>query len=212
MPSDDVSPSSSPTMRIARKGRSHHPADLATDATTAFMVRHESGVLCGGMGARTSTGSDFRKWPRQTSTPTGGRPRLPYRLMPWMPRPRAAPADRTCTVLTLADPCAEAHDFARAGHLFPRRAHGGGVLKRSWHTGASVDSARLVGLQPAGLVNEGGTLSHLQELVSFKERHGLRIGFDRHEARITAFAQEDSVAGPPRGCDDSTHVGRNSPW
>ncbi len=66
------------------------------------------------------------------------------------------------------------------GHVFPLAARDGGVLVRAGHTEAAVDIARLAGLRPAGVIceimNDDGTMARLPDLVTFAQRHGLKIG------------------------------------
>jgi 3,4-dihydroxy 2-butanone 4-phosphate synthase/GTP cyclohydrolase II len=87
--------------------------------------------------------------------------------------------ERAVTVRRLADPAAAPSDFRRPGHIFPLRAKPGGVLKRSGHTEAAVDLARLAGLRPAGVIceilNDDGTMARLPQLVKFAREHGLKI-------------------------------------
>jgi 3,4-dihydroxy 2-butanone 4-phosphate synthase/GTP cyclohydrolase II len=65
------------------------------------------------------------------------------------------------------------------GHIFPLRAKSGGVLRRAGHTEASVDLARLAGLDPTGvlceILNPDGTMARLPELIKFKEQHHLKM-------------------------------------
>ncbi len=88
-------------------------------------------------------------------------------------------ADRSLTVVKLADPSSEAKDFARPGHMFPLRAKEGGVLVRSGQTEAAVDLARAAGLFPAGVIceimNEDGTMARMPELKRFAETHAVKI-------------------------------------
>ncbi len=88
-------------------------------------------------------------------------------------------ADRAKTVKALADPRTEPTELARPGHIFPLRAREGGVLQRAGHTEASIDLARLAGLQPAGalveIMNEDGTMARLPELFKIAERFDLKI-------------------------------------
>jgi 3,4-dihydroxy 2-butanone 4-phosphate synthase/GTP cyclohydrolase II len=88
-------------------------------------------------------------------------------------------SDRSATVMKLADPSAVAADFARPGHMFPLRAHNGGVLFRSGQTEAAVDLARLAGIVPAGVIceimNEDGTMSRMPQLKKFAETHAIKI-------------------------------------
>ena len=88
--------------------------------------------------------------------------------------------DRARTVSVAIDPTRGAADIATPGHVFPLRARDGGVLVRAGHTEAAVDIARLAGLNPSGVIceimNEDGTMARLPDLVSFAQRHGLKVG------------------------------------
>src|SRR6476469_4331495 len=88
-------------------------------------------------------------------------------------------ADRAKTILTAVDPKSKPHDLARPGHVFPLRAKNGGVLVRVGQTEASVDIARIAGLQPAAVIceimNDDGTMARMPELEVFAEKHGLKI-------------------------------------
>jgi len=87
--------------------------------------------------------------------------------------------DRAVTVQTLIDPATGRGDLVMPGHLFPLQAKEGGVLRRTGHTEACVDLARLAGLYPAGVIceimNEDGSMARLPELEAFSERHGLKM-------------------------------------
>lgn len=87
--------------------------------------------------------------------------------------------DRSKTMLALIDPETKADHLARPGHIFPLKARNGGVLRRTGHTEAAVDLARLAGFEPAGLIveimNEDGTMARLPELRVIAERFGLKL-------------------------------------
>ena len=87
--------------------------------------------------------------------------------------------DRAHTILTAVNPASTAADLARPGHVFPLRAKDGGVLVRQGQTEASVDMARLAGLNPSAticeIMNEDGTMSRLSELEVYAEKHNLKI-------------------------------------
>lgn len=87
--------------------------------------------------------------------------------------------DRALTVLALIDHTKTAEDFARPGHIFPLRAKKGGVLRRTGHTEATIDLARMAGFEPAGvlveIMNEDGTMSRLPDLVKVSEKFNLKI-------------------------------------
>jgi 3,4-dihydroxy 2-butanone 4-phosphate synthase/GTP cyclohydrolase II len=76
--------------------------------------------------------------------------------------------ERSATVLSMLDPNAEAQDFKRPGHIFPLIAKKGGVLRRTGHTEATVDLARLCGAMPAGVIceimNVDGTMARVPQL------------------------------------------------
>src|SRR6266567_1588171 len=88
-------------------------------------------------------------------------------------------ADRTRTILQAIDPDCRPADLARPGHMFPLRAREGGVLVRAGQTEASVDLARLAGLEPAGgireIMKEDGTMARVPQLVEFCARHHLKM-------------------------------------
>ncbi len=88
-------------------------------------------------------------------------------------------ADRAKTILTAVDKNAKPTDLARPGHIFPLRAKRGGVLVRVGQTEASVDMARIAGLDPSAVIceimNDDGTMARMPELEKFAERHDLKI-------------------------------------
>ncbi|MCJ7443224.1 MAG: bifunctional 3,4-dihydroxy-2-butanone-4-phosphate synthase/GTP cyclohydrolase II [Methanotrichaceae archaeon] len=87
--------------------------------------------------------------------------------------------DRATTVKTLIDPATTRRDLVTPGHLFPLQAKDGGVLRRTGHTEACVDLARLAGLYPAGIICEimasDGTMARLHQLEEFASQHGLKM-------------------------------------
>ncbi|KRB56760.1 3,4-dihydroxy-2-butanone-4-phosphate synthase [Flavobacterium sp. Root186] len=88
-------------------------------------------------------------------------------------------ADRSRTVQSLVDPNTKPHDLARPGHIFPLIAKQGGVLRRTGHTEAAIDFARLAGFKPAGVIceilNEDGTMSRLPELIKVAKKFDLKL-------------------------------------
>lgn len=87
--------------------------------------------------------------------------------------------DRARTVQVAIDPKSTSSNITRPGHIFPLAARSGGVLVRVGHTEASVDLARLAGLNPSGVIcevmNENGTMARMPDLEVFAEKHGLKI-------------------------------------
>lgn len=87
--------------------------------------------------------------------------------------------DRSKTIASLVDENTKPSDLGRPGHIFPLRAREGGVLRRTGHTEAAVDLARLAGLKPAGILveilNEDGTMARLPQLVEVAEKFNLKL-------------------------------------
>ena len=87
--------------------------------------------------------------------------------------------DRSKTIQALINKSTLPVDLARPGHIFPLRAMKGGVLRRAGHTEATVDLARLAGLEPAGvlveIMNEDGSMARLPQLEIIAEQFNLKI-------------------------------------
>ena len=87
--------------------------------------------------------------------------------------------DRAKTIKALVDDDTKAFDLGRPGHIFPLKAKNGGVLRRTGHTEASVDLARLAGFKPAGILveilNEDGTMARLPQLLKVAKKFDLKI-------------------------------------
>ncbi|MBF4994989.1 3,4-dihydroxy-2-butanone-4-phosphate synthase [Arthrobacter gandavensis] len=106
-------------------------------------------------------------------------------------------ADRALTSRVLADPASQARDLNRPGHIFPLRAHEGGVRARRGHTEAAVELARLAGCTPVGviaeLVHDDGSMMRLPALRKFADEHGLPL------VSIEDLAAHLAAATPPAG-------------
>lgn len=88
-------------------------------------------------------------------------------------------SDRAKTVQALVDKNTRPEDLGRPGHIFPLRAKPGGVLRRTGHTEAAIDLARLAGKYPAGVIveimNEDGTMARLPQLLEIAKEHDLKV-------------------------------------
>lgn len=88
-------------------------------------------------------------------------------------------SDRSKTIQALVDPRIQPSDLARPGHIFPLRAKNGGVLRRTGHTEATIDLARLAGFESAGvlveIMNEDGTMARLPQLREIAAQFSLKI-------------------------------------
>ncbi|EFK57314.1 bifunctional 3,4-dihydroxy-2-butanone-4-phosphate synthase/GTP cyclohydrolase II [Sphingobacterium spiritivorum] len=88
-------------------------------------------------------------------------------------------SDRSKTIKALIDPNIRPEELGRPGHIFPLIAKDGGVLRRTGHTEATVDLARLAGFEPAGvlveILKEDGEMARLPELIEVAKRFDLKI-------------------------------------
>lgn len=87
--------------------------------------------------------------------------------------------DRSKTIQALINPNTKAEDLGRPGHIFPLRARSEGVLRRSGHTEAAVDLAKLAGHEPAGvlveIMNDDGTMARMPQLIEIAKKYDLKI-------------------------------------
>src|SRR6187402_188133 len=118
-------------------------------------------------------------------------------------------ADRSKTVQSLVDPNTKPHDLARPGHIFPLIAKQGGVLRRTGHTEAAIDFARLAGFKPAGVIceilNEDGTMSRLPQLVEVAKKFNLKLV--SIEDLVAYRMQHDSLIVKKEDFDIETRFG-----
>jgi 3,4-dihydroxy 2-butanone 4-phosphate synthase/GTP cyclohydrolase II len=88
-------------------------------------------------------------------------------------------SDRSKTIQALVSKNTKPEDLGRPGHIFPLKAKQGGILRRTGHTEASADLARLAGFEPSGvlveIMNEDGTMARLPELIVLAEKMGMKI-------------------------------------
>jgi 3,4-dihydroxy 2-butanone 4-phosphate synthase/GTP cyclohydrolase II len=135
-------------------------------------------------------------------------------------------ADRARTIQVALNPATQPGDLRRPGHVFPLRARPGGVLQRVGQTEASVDLARLAGLQPAGVIceilNPDGSMARRPELQEIADRHAIpfvtvaqlvayRLGTERlvhrvAEARLPTEYGEFRIIGYRNDVDQAEHV------
>lgn len=154
------------------------PAQMATPEAINFMATHGRGLICL---ALESTRCDHLGLSLMTAT-NGTRHETAFTVSieakTGVTTGISAP-DRARTIAVAIDPTSDRHDIVTPGHVFPLRARDGGVLVRAGHTEASVDIARLAGLNPSGVIceimNENGEMARLPELVEFAQKHNLKI-------------------------------------
>ncbi|HSP12985.1 MAG TPA: 3,4-dihydroxy-2-butanone-4-phosphate synthase [Salegentibacter sp.] len=119
-------------------------------------------------------------------------------------------ADRAKTIKSLIDPDTKATDLNRPGHIFPLKAREGGVLRRTGHTEAAIDFARLAGFEPAGVIveimNEDGTMARLPQLMEVAKRFDLKVV--SIEDLIAYRMQHDSLIEKKEDFDIETRFGK----
>jgi 3,4-dihydroxy 2-butanone 4-phosphate synthase/GTP cyclohydrolase II len=118
-------------------------------------------------------------------------------------------SDRAKTVLALIDPDTKSYNLARPGHIFPLVAKQGGVLRRTGHTEAAIDFARLAGLKPAGVIveimNENGSMARLPQLMKVAQKFDLKIV--SIEDLVAYRMQHDSLIEKKEDFDIMTRFG-----
>ena len=119
-------------------------------------------------------------------------------------------ADRSKTVQALINPQIKPFELARPGHIFPLVAKDGGVLRRTGHTEAAIDFARLAGLEPAGVIveimNEDGTMARLPELMVVAQKFNLKIV--SIEDLVAYRMEHDSLIEKKEDFDIETRFGK----
>ena len=118
--------------------------------------------------------------------------------------------DRAKTVKALVNKTTEPHQLGRPGHVFPLRAKNGGVLRRTGHTEAAVDFARLAGFSPAGILveilNEDGTMARLPQLAKVAKKFDLKLV--SIEDLVAYRMRHDSLIDKKECFDINTRFGR----
>ena len=155
------------------------PAQMCTPQAVNFMATHGRGLICLAMPAARIEALGLPLMSPKNSSRHETAFTLSIEAREGVTTGISA-ADRARTVSVAIDPTKGAADIATPGHVFPLRARDGGVLVRAGHTEAAVDVSRLAGLNPSGVIceimNDDGTMARLPDLITFAQRHGLKIG------------------------------------
>lgn len=126
--------------------------------------------------------------------------------------------DRATTVHALIDPRTTRNDLVTPGHLFPLQAMDGGIMRRTGHTEACVDFARMAGLYPAGVIceimAEDGSMARLPQLERFAAEHDIKMvtieGFIRHRMQREKLVSRVAEVSMPTEYGDFTAIGFES--
>jgi 3,4-dihydroxy 2-butanone 4-phosphate synthase/GTP cyclohydrolase II len=155
------------------------PAQMATPDAVNFMATHGRGLICLTLTKARVDQLGLELMSRQNGTRHETAFTTSVEAREGVTTGISA-ADRARTVSVAIDASKGRDDIVTPGHVFPLIARDGGVLVRAGHTEASVDIARLAGLNPSGVIceimNDDGSMARLDDLVPFARRHGLKIG------------------------------------
>ncbi|WP_430475449.1 3,4-dihydroxy-2-butanone-4-phosphate synthase [Thalassospira lucentensis] len=154
------------------------PAQMATPDAINFMATHGRGLICLTLESERCDELGLTMMSAHNGTRHETAFTVSIEAKTGVTTGISAP-DRARTVAVAIDPTAGRHDIVTPGHVFPLRARPGGVLVRAGHTEASVDIARLAGLNASGVIceimSESGEMARLPELVEFAKKHNLKI-------------------------------------
>jgi 3,4-dihydroxy 2-butanone 4-phosphate synthase/GTP cyclohydrolase II len=154
-------------------------AELATPETVNFMATHGKGLICAPLTESRCKELGLHMMVTNNTDPMETAFTVSVDLRGKGVTTGISASDRAKTVLALTEIETKPHDLARPGHIFPLVAKEGGVLRRTGHTEAAIDFARLAGLQPAGIIveimNEDGSMARLPQLIEVAKKFDLKI-------------------------------------
>ena len=154
-------------------------ADKVTPEMINFMATHGRGLICAPLTERRCNELDLRAMVVNNTDHMETAFTVSVDLKGNGVTTGISASDRAKTILALVNEETKPYDLARPGHIFPLIAKQGGVLRRTGHTEAAIDFARLAGFSPAGVIceimNEDGTMSRLPELVKVAQKFNLKL-------------------------------------
>lgn len=154
-------------------------AELITPETINFMATHGKGLICAPLTEGRCEELGLHKMVSHNTDPLETAFTVSVDLRGNGVTTGISASDRAKTVLALTDSTTKPHELARPGHIFPLIAKEGGVLRRTGHTEAAIDFARLAGLKPAGVIveimNEDGSMARLPQLIEVARKFDLKI-------------------------------------
>lgn len=154
-------------------------AELVSPEMINFMAMHGRGLICVPLVEKRCDELDLLPMVQRNTDPHHTAFTISVDLIGHGVSTGISASDRAKTIRALLDPSTRAEDLARPGHIFPLRAKPGGVLRRTGHTEAAIDLARLAGLAPAGVIveimNEDGTMARLPQLREIAAKFNLKL-------------------------------------
>ncbi len=154
-------------------------ADFATPEVINFMSKEGRGLICVALTEERCTKLELQPMVSSNTSLHETAFTISVDLVSDETTTGISAQDRSKTIAALINQNTTPQDLGRPGHIFPLKAKNGGVLRRTGHTEATVDLARLAGLYPAGvlveIMNEDGTMARLPELILIAEKFDLKI-------------------------------------
>jgi len=154
-------------------------ADKVTPEMINFMAMHGRGLICAPLTEHRCNELELNMMVRNNTDPMETAFTVSVDLRGNGVSTGISANDRAKTIKALVNKDTKAFELARPGHIFPLVAKEGGVLRRTGHTEAAIDFARLAGFSPAGVIveimNEDGTMARLPQLMKVAERFNLKI-------------------------------------
>ncbi|MDX1272137.1 3,4-dihydroxy-2-butanone-4-phosphate synthase, partial [Bizionia paragorgiae] len=154
-------------------------AELVTPEMINFMATHGRGLICAPLTEHRCKDLGLHMMVTNNTDPMETAFTVSVDLKGQGVTTGISAGDRALTVQALVNKETKPFDLARPGHIFPLVAKEGGVLRRTGHTEAAIDFARLAGLEPAGVIveimNEDGTMARLPQLLKVAKKFDLKI-------------------------------------
>ena len=185
-------------------------AELITPETINFMATHGRGLICAPLTEGRCKDLGLNKMVSHNTDPLETAFTVSVDLRGNGVTTGISAADRAKTVIALTDKETKPHDLGRPGHIFPLIAKEGGVLRRTGHTEAAIDFARLAGLQASGVIveimNDDGSMARLPELLKVAKKFNLKIV--SIEDLVAYRMEHDSLIQRKEAFDIQTRFGK----
>ncbi|MGF1556320.1 3,4-dihydroxy-2-butanone-4-phosphate synthase [Paucihalobacter sp.] len=154
-------------------------AETVTPEMINFMAMHGRGLICAPLSEKRCKELDLHMMVHNNTDPLETAFTVSVDLRGNGVTTGISASDRAKTIKALIDDHTKPFELARPGHIFPLVAKDGGVLRRTGHTEAAIDFARLSGFKPAGVIveimNEDGTMARLPQLMQVAKKFDLKI-------------------------------------
>ena len=185
-------------------------AEAVTPEMVNFMATHGRGLICTPLTEQRCKELDLSMMVRNNTDPMEAAFTVSVDLRGKGVTTGISAGDRAKTIKALVDKDTKPFELARPGHIFPLVAKEGGVLRRTGHTEAAIDFARLAGFKPAGFIveimNEDGTMARLPQLLDVAKKFDLKIV--SIEDLVAYRMEHDSLIEKKEDFDIETRFGK----